>query len=68
MNTRTVCLARQRYGDKTLQLPIHVEIAMLECSFAEEGEEAVELELLEAEFFDDECVVIIYRLPSRDGM
>lgn len=48
-------------------LPLNVGIALLECCIAGEEGAQVDLELLEAEFFDDECVVIVYRLRTEGG-
>lgn len=58
---------RQRYM-KNASSATHVGVVLLECCLPLEAEESVvDLDLLEAEFFDDECVVIVYRLPSQGG-
>ncbi|KAJ6610891.1 anaphase-promoting complex, cyclosome, subunit 4-domain-containing protein [Mycena sp. CBHHK59/15] len=65
--TSIVCLARVRFGGKISQSPLPVGVALLECCLPAEQEEAspAHLELLEADFFDDECVVIVYRLRNQ---
>jgi anaphase-promoting complex subunit 4 len=64
-----VCLARVRFGGKTSQLPPSVGIALLDGMLPAEQEEAspLHLEILDAQFFDDSCVVIIYRIRNQPG-
>lgn len=42
--------------------PISIEGCLLECNIPNEDGVNQEFDILEAEFFDDECVVIVYRL------
>ncbi|KAL0571815.1 hypothetical protein V5O48_010145 [Marasmius crinis-equi] len=44
-----------------------VETALLECSLILEDGSSTHLEILSFEFFDDESLIIIYRLPQADG-
>jgi len=57
-----VCLARLRFNE-ALESPFEVAIVLLERFLSDEWEN--DFELLEADFFDNECMVIIYRLRSR---
>ena len=49
-------------------MPSEIGIALLECYLPEEESEAARsnIALLDADFFDDECVVIVYRLQERE--
>ncbi|TFK41138.1 anaphase-promoting complex, cyclosome, subunit 4-domain-containing protein [Crucibulum laeve] len=59
-------LARLSFNATTSELPCEVGVALLECYLPEEHEQGLlDLDLLEAEFLDDECVVIVYR-PRSD--
>ncbi len=62
----TVCLARVQYGSEEPPDAL-VEVCLLECCIENEDGSKEELNVLEAEFFDDECVVIVYRLRGEDG-
>ena len=57
-----VCLARLRFNE-ALESPFEVAIVLLERFLSDEWEN--DFDLLEADFFDDECMVIIYRLRTR---
>ncbi|KAJ6604670.1 anaphase-promoting complex, cyclosome, subunit 4-domain-containing protein [Mycena vulgaris] len=67
VNRIFLCLARVRFGGKTSQLPLSVGIALLEGLLPAEQEDAapVHLEILDAEFFDDSSVVIVYRIQGQ---
>ncbi|KAJ7092748.1 anaphase-promoting complex, cyclosome, subunit 4-domain-containing protein [Mycena epipterygia] len=69
VNRIFLCLARVRFGGKTSQLPLSVGIALLEGLLPAEQEDAapVHLEILDAEFFDDSSVVIVYRIHNQPG-
>lgn len=54
-----VLLARVRYGSGVDKHPLRVSIALLECCGA--LEDAVSFDVVNAEFFDDEELLIIYR-------
>jgi hypothetical protein len=69
-----VLLTQLRFGIEASELPSEIGIALLEYYLPEEylagegqEESQVDLELLDADFFDDECVVIIYRLRKRES-
>ena len=64
-----MCLARVRFGGKTSQLPPSVGIALLDGMLPAEQEEAApaHLDILDAQFFDDSCVVIVYRIRNQPG-
>ncbi|KAJ7169881.1 anaphase-promoting complex, cyclosome, subunit 4-domain-containing protein [Mycena filopes] len=65
----SVCLARVRFGGKTSQMPPSVGIALLDGTLPAEQEEAgpLHLEILDAQFFDDSSVVIVYRVRNQPG-
>lgn len=67
-------LTQLRFGIEASELPSEIGIALLEYYLPEEylagegqEESQVDLELLDADFFDDECVVIIYRLRKKES-
>ncbi|KAH7930991.1 hypothetical protein BV22DRAFT_1027754 [Leucogyrophana mollusca] len=63
-----LCLTRAPYGKYAAGVPLHVDVALLECSaVGYHGEQAVELDVLDADFFDDEYVVIIYNVKNNNG-
>ncbi|KAJ7786332.1 anaphase-promoting complex, cyclosome, subunit 4-domain-containing protein [Mycena metata] len=55
LNRTFLCLARVRFGGKTSQLPASEEAGPLH------------LEILDAQFFDDLSVVIVYRIRNQPG-
>ncbi|KAF8807426.1 hypothetical protein BYT27DRAFT_7099450 [Phlegmacium glaucopus] len=66
-------LTQLRFGIEASELPSEIGIVLLEYYLPEEylagegqEESQLDLELLDADFFDDECVVIIYRLRKRE--
>ncbi|RDB29551.1 Anaphase-promoting complex subunit 4 [Hypsizygus marmoreus] len=60
-----ICVVRLRFRNEASESPLEVGIALLEPFLPVEGEESPgDLDLLEADFFDDECVVIVYRLRN----
>lgn len=52
----------------TLPTPIDesYQLAIVEC-YLPDGEEEFEFDILDAGFFDDETVVVVYRLSDGDG-
>ncbi|KAF8216223.1 anaphase-promoting complex, cyclosome, subunit 4-domain-containing protein [Mycena galopus ATCC 62051] len=58
-----------RFGGKTSQLPPSGGIVLLDGMLPAEQEEAsaLHLEILDAQFFDDSCVVIVYRIRNQPG-
>ncbi|KAL0071986.1 hypothetical protein AAF712_000909 [Marasmius tenuissimus] len=59
-----LCLLRHRYDESPV---FQTEVALLECCLIQEDGSSSQLELLAFDFFDDECVVIVYRYPPTDG-
>ncbi|ESK88893.1 anaphase-promoting complex component cut20 apc4 [Moniliophthora roreri MCA 2997] len=60
-----LCMVRQSYGDKG---PIfRLEIALLECCTLNDEGMPKNVEVLAFEFFDDECLVIVYRPQTNGG-
>lgn len=67
-----MCLARIRHDTKTTLMPSHVNVAVLNCCVPLPGEEDNEkemmpIELLDAEFFDENSLIVVYRLRNREG-
>jgi len=46
---------------------MEVSVALLECSIKDDEGQEVEVDIVGAEFFDDESIVIIYRTSDQDG-
>lgn len=63
----TVVLVQLRCDVEAAGVASDIGIALLECYLPEEEEDRSNIELLDADFFDDECVVIVYRLHSRES-
>jgi hypothetical protein len=67
-----VLLTQLRFGIEASELPSEIGVALLEYYLPEgylgeedeEEESQVDLELLDADFFDDEYLVVIYRRES----
>lgn len=64
-------LARLRFNEEISGIPHEVGFISIKICLSEESNESNEsrpgFELLEAEFFDDELIAIIYRLRSKDS-
>ena len=60
-------LARLRFKEAS-SVPYEVGFVPIECCLEDEApDEPPSFDLLEAEYFDDEFIVIIYRLRSKDS-
>lgn len=61
-------LVQLRFSIEASGLPLEIGVALLECHLPEEGQEESQpdIEILEADFFDEESVVIVYRLQTRE--
>ncbi|PCH33624.1 hypothetical protein WOLCODRAFT_93867 [Wolfiporia cocos MD-104 SS10] len=62
-------VVRMHHGPHTAALPLDASVAVLECCVAEpNGNEAtVPFNLLDADFFDDRVMVVVYRLDEARG-
>jgi hypothetical protein len=67
----SVCLVRMDYEQEASNQPPQVAVAMVECRVRKEIQEPQEMtdyfDLLEADFFDDESMIIVYRLRDTRG-
>ena len=63
----SVCLSRMRYGSDMSSGPPVVDVALLECRAEQSSQCLCNMDLLAAEFFDDESMVLLYRFPTDDG-
>jgi hypothetical protein len=60
-----------RYGGDLLEVPPVIAVALLDCSVRRGNsgheEKDCDLDLLGADFFDDESMVVLYRCRKGDG-
>lgn len=61
-----LCLTRLRYGHEAPSLN-DLGVAILECRLREDSHGIVDFDLLDADFFDDESLVIVYRAQGVSG-
>lgn len=61
-----LCLSRMPY-DQYARVAGSFEVAILECSVDMDGDEGGDLDILDAEFFDDNVIVLVYRIKGRQG-
>lgn len=65
---KLVCLTRTPYEKFAANVPLHVDVIVMESSIAgHETEDAINIDLCNAEFFDDEILVIVYKVRGTDG-
>lgn len=62
------CLTRTPYAKCAAGVPLHIDVTVMECSIAghEPGDDT-DVDLCNAEFFDDEILVIVYKVRGADG-
>jgi hypothetical protein len=60
-----------RYNQEASHIPSPIDVALLECRISAEAREQLKMvddfDLLEADFFDDESIVIVLRLSRTNG-
>ncbi|KAF9241365.1 anaphase-promoting complex, cyclosome, subunit 4-domain-containing protein, partial [Melanogaster broomeanus] len=62
------CLSRMPYGRYTAGIHEHVEVTLLECSVCENDDKSsAELDILDAEFFDDETMILVCQEQGTEG-
>jgi len=65
------CLSRMRYGGDMSAGPLTVNVALLECrawqSNSDQGGYFCDMDVLSAEFFDDESMVLLYKYQKKHG-
>ena len=59
--------AQLRFSLEAVDVPPEIGVAVLECCLPEEEAGEGDIKPLNAEFFDDESVVIVYRLREGDS-
>ncbi|KAG7099237.1 hypothetical protein E1B28_001101 [Marasmius oreades] len=64
-NRAFLCLLRHRYEDSGPTF--RVDVALLQCCTVQDDEASINMEILAFEFFDDHCMIILYRLPPDGG-
>lgn len=61
-------LARQVYDEPRQEgADLSVEYALLSCALSTDGTPESPVEILDLDFFDDEQLILIFRLPSQGG-
>lgn len=68
-NKSDLCLARLRFAKDTASSPLSADIAVMECCAPNGDAEynAVPFTLLDADFFDDSVILLVYRFQERPG-
>lgn len=62
------CLTRTPYAKCAAGVPLHIDVTVMECSIAgHEPGDVTDVHLCNAEFFDDEILVIVYKVRGTDG-
>lgn len=65
---KLVCLTRTPYAKCAAGVPLHIDVTVMECFIAgHEPGDVTEVHLCNAEFFDDEILVIVYKVRGTDG-
>jgi anaphase-promoting complex subunit 4 len=66
-----VCLVRASYSQPTSSSPFHIGVVLLECCLTDDVDDRRKrldsFDLLEADFFDDESIVVVFRLRTEDS-
>jgi anaphase-promoting complex subunit 4 len=61
-------LTRTPYAKYAAGVPLHIDVTVMECIIAEhETGDTTDIYLCNAEFFDDEILVIVYKVRGSDG-
>lgn len=63
-----MCLVRMNHAKDGSALAQSIKVATLKCCFTptEEGEAEVPIKVLNAEFFDERILIIVYRPVDRE--
>ncbi|KIK94368.1 hypothetical protein PAXRUDRAFT_828088 [Paxillus rubicundulus Ve08.2h10] len=62
------CLSRMPYGRYVTGVHEDVEVTLLECSVCENDDKAgADIDILDAEFFDDETIILVYQGKGSQG-
>lgn len=62
------CLTRTPYAKCAAGVPLQIDVTVMECSIAgHEPGNVTDVHLCNAEFFDDEILVIVYKVRGTDG-
>lgn len=65
---KLVCLTRTPYAKIAAGVPLHIDVIVMKCCIAgHETGDAIDIHLCNAEFFDDEILVIIYKVRGTNG-
>lgn len=65
MGPLTVCLIRMNHATDGSALAESINVVALKCTI-EGGESDIPIEVLDAEFFDDQILIIVYRAFDRE--
>ncbi|CCM01973.1 uncharacterized protein FIBRA_04046 [Fibroporia radiculosa] len=64
-----LCIARMHHGPQTGTKSLEISVAVMECSLADEegGGGTIPFRLLDAQFFDDAVLMVVYRTEEEGG-
>lgn len=65
---KLVCLTRTPYAKCAAGVPLYTDVTVMECSIGgHEPDDVTDVQICNAEFFDDEILVIVYKVRGTDG-
>jgi anaphase-promoting complex subunit 4 len=65
---KLVFLTRTPYAKCAAGVPLHIDVTVMECSIVgHDPGDVTDVHLCNAEFFDDEILVIVYKVRGGDG-
>lgn len=63
-----VCVSRMPYGRYMAGVHDEIAVSLLECTVEDpNGQERADIDVLAAEFFDDETLVVVYQGKGSEG-
>lgn len=62
---KTLCIAQLRFSNEASGMPLEVNVALLEPLLPTEEGSVDDVDLLEVNFFDDESVIMVFRLRTN---
>jgi len=64
-----LCLARMRHGLQPVTSPLQLSVAVVECCVAggEGNDKMVPFDILDMDFFDENVLIVVYRVEGRYG-
>ncbi|KAG9314377.1 anaphase-promoting complex, cyclosome, subunit 4-domain-containing protein [Chiua virens] len=63
-----LCMSQMPYGRYVAGIHDEVQVSVLECSVSEfGGEDSVDIDVLDVEFFDDETLILVFQAKEMEG-